>query len=74
MIIGKFFKCCCEITVQIDVLYIVRFYILKVLYLRVFALFGKNHGGHFGVDSVSTLLWIALIMSMLQLSFKRRIK
>jgi len=45
--------------------YIVHLYVLKALYLLVVAFFGKNHGDYFGVDSVSTLWWIAIILSII---------
>jgi len=45
--------------------YIVHLYVLKALYLLVVALLGKNHGDYFGVDSVSTLWWIAIILSII---------
>lgn len=45
--------------------YIVHLYVLKALYLLVVAFLGKNHGDYFGVDSVSTLWWIAIILSMI---------
>jgi hypothetical protein len=45
--------------------YIVHLYVLKALYLLVVAFLGKNHGDYFGVDSVSTLWWIAIILSII---------
>lgn len=45
--------------------YIVHLYVLKALYLLVVAFFGKNHRDYFGVDSVSTLWWIAIILSII---------
>lgn len=45
--------------------YIVHLYVLKMLYLIAVALFGKTHGEYFGVDQVSTLWFISIILSVL---------
>ena len=45
--------------------YIVHLYVLKVLYLIAVACFGKTHGAYFGVDHVSSLWLISIILSLL---------
>lgn len=44
--------------------YIVHLYALKALYLIAVALFGKTHGEYFGVDHVSTLWLISIILTV----------
>lgn len=44
--------------------YIVHLYALKALYLIALALFGKTHGEYFGVDHVSTLWLISIILTV----------
>ncbi|MGA6136411.1 DUF1624 domain-containing protein [Acinetobacter dispersus] len=45
--------------------YIVHLYILKVLYLIAVNIFGKNYGEYYGVEGVSTLWAIAIVLSVL---------
>ncbi|MDO3664776.1 DUF1624 domain-containing protein [Acinetobacter higginsii] len=45
--------------------YIVHLYILKVLYLIAVNIFGKNYGEYYGVECVSTLWAIAIVLSVL---------
>ncbi|KAA8734842.1 DUF1624 domain-containing protein [Acinetobacter qingfengensis] len=55
--------------------YIVHLFVLKLLYVFAVFIFGINHGSYFGVDHVSTLWWISLILCLalypLMLSFSR---
>ena len=44
--------------------YIVHLYVLKVLYLTAVTLFGTPHGEYFGVDHVSTLWLISIILTV----------
>ena len=44
--------------------YIVHLYLLKALYLIAVALFGTTHGEYFGVDHVSTLWLISIILTV----------
>ncbi|MEG2637178.1 MAG: heparan-alpha-glucosaminide N-acetyltransferase domain-containing protein, partial [Acinetobacter sp.] len=44
--------------------YIVHLYVLKALYLIAVALFGTTHGEYFGVDHVSTLWLISIILTV----------
>jgi hypothetical protein len=44
--------------------YIVHLFILKLLYVVAVAHWGQNHGDYFGVNQVSTLWWIAIILSI----------
>ena len=44
--------------------YIVHLYVLKALYLIMIALFGTTHGEYFGVDHVSTLWLISIILTV----------
>lgn len=44
--------------------YIVHLYVLKVLYLTAVTLFGTTHGEYFGVDHVSTLWLISIILTV----------
>ena len=44
--------------------YIVHLYALKALYLIALVLFGKTHGEYFGVDHVSTLWLISIILTV----------
>ncbi|ENW78280.1 hypothetical protein F909_03967 [Acinetobacter sp. ANC 3929] len=45
--------------------YIVHLYVLKVLYLIAVNIFGTNYGEYYGVESVSTLWTIAIVLSVL---------
>lgn len=45
--------------------YIVHLYVLKALYLLAIEVFGKNHGEYFGVDHVSSLWLISIMLSIL---------
>ena len=45
--------------------YIVHLYVLKLLYLIAIQRFGITHGEYFGVDHVSTLWLIAIVLSAL---------
>jgi len=45
--------------------YIIHLYVLKVLYLIAVNIFGKNYGEYYGVESVSTLWAIAIVLSVL---------
>ncbi|MHA3893249.1 DUF1624 domain-containing protein [Acinetobacter sp. GXMZU3951] len=44
--------------------YIVHLLLLKLLYLGAVSLWGSNQGHYFGVNQVSTLWWIAIILSI----------
>lgn len=45
--------------------YIVHLYVLKLLYIVAVAIFGQNYGDYFGVAHVSTLWFIAILLSIL---------
>lgn len=45
--------------------YIVHLYVLKALYLLAIEVFGKTHGEYFGVDHVSSLWLISIMLSIL---------
>ena len=45
--------------------YIVHLYVLKALYLLAIEVFGKTHGAYFGVDHVSSLWLISIMLSIL---------
>jgi uncharacterized membrane protein len=42
--------------------YIVHLFVLKLMYVVAVALWGQNHGDYFGVNQVSTIWWIAIIL------------
>ncbi|WP_433848240.1 DUF1624 domain-containing protein [Acinetobacter proteolyticus] len=45
--------------------YIIHLYVLKVLYLIAVNIFGKNYGEYYGVETVSMLWAIAIVLSVL---------
>jgi len=44
-------------------LYLLHLYVLKLLYLACVALFGPNHGSHFGFDGVAAVWCVALLLA-----------
>ncbi len=45
--------------------YVLHLYVLKLIYITCVAIWGKTHGDYFGVDNVSTLWVVTVILTLL---------